>query len=54
MIGWHVNRGRDKAADFFSAGQLRERFYRPDVIDRVLDTLDEDQALAQMMRGVHF
>ena len=47
LIGWHVNRGRDHAADFFSASQLRERFYRPDVIDRVLDTLDEDQALAQ-------
>lgn len=47
LIGWHVNRGRDQAADFYSASQLRERFYRPDVIDRVLDTLDEGQALDQ-------
>ena len=38
LIGWQVNRGRDQAADFFPAAQFRERFYRPDVIARVLDT----------------
>ncbi|MBL8483134.1 MAG: hypothetical protein JNJ60_13120, partial [Rhodocyclaceae bacterium] len=47
LIGWHVNRGQDSAADFYPASRFRERFYRPDVIDRVLDTLDETQALAQ-------
>ena len=47
LIGWHVNRGRDQAADFFPAAQFRERFYRPDVIARVLDTLDVDEALRQ-------
>ena len=45
LIGWHVNRGADAAADFFPASRFRSRFYRPDVIDRVLDTLDEAQAL---------
>jgi len=53
LMGWHVNRGPDEAADFFGVGQFRERFYRPDVIERVLDTLDEDQAirLADQARG---
>jgi len=44
LIGWHVNRGRDLAADFFPVSRFREKFYRPDVIDQ---TLDERQALAQ-------
>lgn len=47
LIGWHVNRGADAAADFFPASQFRSQFYRPDVIDRVLDTLDEAEALKQ-------
>lgn len=47
LIGWHLNRGQDAAADFFPASRFRDRFFRPDVIDRVLDTLDETQALAQ-------
>ena len=36
MIGWHVNRGPDRSADFFSAYQFRKIFYRPDVIQRIL------------------
>ncbi len=44
LIGWHVNNGKDQAADFFTAARFRDRFYRPDVIDRVLDTLDVAQA----------
>ncbi|WP_338844845.1 caspase family protein [Massilia sp. W12] len=45
LIGWHINRGPDRAADFYPAARFRERFYRPDVIDLVLDTLDEGEAL---------
>jgi WD40 repeat protein len=47
LIGWHVNNGMDKAADFFPAAQFRSKFYRPDVIDQILDTLDETKAVAQ-------
>ena len=47
LIGWHVNRGPDEAADFFPASRFRGRFYRPDVVARVLDTLDEGTAVAQ-------
>ena len=47
LIGWHVNRGADKAAGFFPAAQFRERFNRPDVVALVLDTLDVDEAIRQ-------
>lgn len=45
LIGWHVNNGRDAAADFFPVGQFRSTYYRPDVVARVLQTGDEARAL---------
>lgn len=45
LIGWHLNRGAEKAPDFFPAARLRKNFYRPDVVNRVLFTLDESEAL---------
>ncbi len=47
LIGWHVNNGMDQAADFYPAGRFRERFNRPDVVEAVLRTLDEAEALRQ-------
>jgi len=47
LIGWHVNRGWDQAADFFPASRFRERLNRPDIVQAVLDTLDEDAAVKQ-------
>jgi WD40 repeat protein len=47
LIGWHLNNGPDQAADFFPASRFRSTYYRPDVIDRVLKTLDEAVALQQ-------
>lgn len=46
LICWHVNRGKDQAADFFPAAQFREQFYRPDVISQVLNELSVEKALA--------
>nr|NJM03643.1 hypothetical protein [Desulfobacula sp.] len=46
LIGWHLNQGSAKAPEFFGASRFREQFYRPDVLARVLETLDVDQALA--------
>jgi hypothetical protein len=45
FIGWHVNNGREQAADFFPASRFRSTYHRPDVIDRVLETLDEAEAI---------
>lgn len=38
LIGWHVNNGKDREADFFPASRFRDRFYRPDVISKVLES----------------
>jgi WD40 repeat protein len=45
FIGWHVNNGKEQAADFFPASRFRSTFYRPDVIDRVITTLNEQEAV---------
>lgn len=46
MIGWHVNNGPDRAADFFPASRFRDAYHRPDVVDLALRTLDDNRALA--------
>ena len=46
LVGWHMNNGADKEADFFPASRFRGRFFRPDVIARVLTTRDEEEAVA--------
>jgi WD40 repeat protein len=45
LIGWHVNNSTDGAADFFPNHQFRAQFYRPDVIDQILQTGDETSAV---------
>ncbi len=45
LFGWHLNRGKDRAADFFPASRFRDSHYRPDIVAQVLDTLDEAQAI---------
>lgn len=53
LIGWHVNNGADKLPDFFPVSRFRDQFYRPDVIERMLDTVNESEALqlADKARG---
>ena len=45
LVGWHVNRGREEAADFFPVSRLRARFYRPEVIAGILEKADDADAL---------
>lgn len=45
IIGWHINNGKDKAADFFPISKFRSVYYRPDVIAKVLETLDDKEAV---------
>jgi WD40 repeat protein len=45
LIGWQVNNGKDQSADLLPAASFRAGFYRPDVVARVLGTLDEAEAL---------
>jgi hypothetical protein len=53
LIGWQVNNGPDKGADFFPASRYRERFYRPDVVSLVLKTLDESAAVQEAQAAHH-
>lgn len=47
LIGWHVNNGKDQAADFFAVGQFRSTYYRPDVVSKVLRAGDEQLAVKE-------
>jgi hypothetical protein len=40
LIGWHVNRCPDQAADFYPAETFRSNFHRPDLIAKALDKVD--------------
>jgi hypothetical protein len=53
LIGWHINHGYDRAPDFYPVSQFRDRFYRPDVIQRVLQTptLEVEEALRDADRS---
>jgi len=45
LVGWHLNRGKETAADFFPVSRFRSQLYRPDVITRIFDIVDEGEAL---------
>ena len=36
-VGWHLNRGKDAAPDYFRAVQFERLFYRPDLLRSTLD-----------------
>ena len=36
LLGWHVNHGRDEAADFYPASGFQSQFRRPDLVARAL------------------
>ncbi len=45
LIGWHLNNGIKQAADFFPAARFRDNYYRPDIVAKVLNTLNPETAL---------
>ena len=47
LIGWHLNRGWAQEADFFPASRFSARFNRPDIVQLVLKTRDEAEAVRQ-------
>lgn len=51
LVGWHRNQGWNRTAQFFPAHQFQRRFYRPDVINRVLKTGDVRDAVEQADRA---
>lgn len=47
LVGWVVSRGADVESDFYTIGRFRDRYYRPELIDRVLRTRNPVQAMAE-------
>lgn len=47
MVGWQINHGADKAADYVTAAQLRQHFYRPDIVTNTVRLRNEQLALNQ-------
>jgi hypothetical protein len=45
LIGWHMNNGSEQAADFFPISRFRRDYYRPDVVAKTLETLDEAESI---------
>jgi len=45
LVGWHLNRAFNQSADFFSAGRFRAQYYRPDLLQKVLQSGDIREAL---------
>ncbi|TGO02928.1 hypothetical protein PN36_16115 [Candidatus Thiomargarita nelsonii] len=47
MIGWQINQGIDKAADYVSADQMGKQLNRSDIVANTVRLLSVKQALAQ-------
>lgn len=50
LIGWHINRGVDHAADFIFGWQLRRRMYRPEIVSRIPETGSLQKAIEVVNR----
>ncbi len=47
LIGWHVNNGLDREASFYPVSRFFERFYRPEVMARVIKRVEIDTAVVK-------
>jgi len=47
LIGWHINNSADMESDFFPASRFRTKFYRPEVIAKIIEKVDENIAIKE-------
>lgn len=45
LVGWHFNKGKDKASEFLPFSHYRATHYRPDITEKILLTSDEEEAI---------
>ncbi|MDM8553452.1 WD40 repeat domain-containing protein [Desulfococcaceae bacterium HSG7] len=50
ILGWHINRGVDKAADYVEAAQLKDKLHRPDIVDAAVRLRSVKKAVANAKR----
>ncbi len=53
LVGWQINRGMQRAADYVTARQLKSKFFRPDVVERAI-ILASAKAAADEARAADF
>ena len=53
LIGWHVNQGEDKEGLFYPIDRFRDTYYRPHLIDLILQELDEQKALERANKATN-
>lgn len=47
LIGWQINRGPGREADFFPTGQFRDQYYRPEIVALTVKLGNEADAIAK-------
>lgn len=47
LIGWHLNQGKDSAAEFYPASRFFEEFYRPYLIQQIIEKTMTDQEIVE-------
>ncbi len=50
FVGWHMNHGPDKAAEYYRARQFRRYLYRPDIIKKTIALGSGEKAIAEMSK----
>lgn len=53
-IGWHLNNGEDKAADYYSAFQFERILYRPDYVNAYLQYGGDREKVESILGGDFF
>ena len=49
-IGYHINRGEDKAADYIRVDQVYDQFYRPDLVAMKLEGGHDNEIYAELSK----
>lgn len=49
-VGFHINHGSDKEAEFYPSDRFYKQFYRPDIVEATLELDDEEKAIAFVSR----
>ena len=50
IVGWQINRGADKAADYVTAEQLRKHLNRPDIVAKAIQLASAEEAVRTLLR----
>ncbi|MBF0473222.1 MAG: caspase family protein, partial [Nitrospirae bacterium] len=50
-VGWHVNKGIENAAEYYTAKQFRRFLYRPDIIQKTIELGGSKRALDEIVKG---